>query len=47
MGHGLLQKVNFFFIFSEKINFLGKMPLKCSNDALCFCPTKMLEKMLA
>ena len=42
MGHGLLKKVNFYFIFSEK-----KMPLKCSNNAQCFCLTKMLEKMLA
>ena len=47
MGHGLLKKVNFYFIFSEKINFLGKMPLKCSNNAQCFCLTKMLEEMLA
>ena len=30
MGHGLLKNVNFYFIFSEKINFPGKMPLKCS-----------------
>ena len=47
MGHGLLKKVNFCFTFSEKINFPGKMPLKCSNNAQCFCLTKMLEKMLA
>ena len=48
MGHGLLKKVNFYFIFSEKINFPGKikMPLKCSDNAQCFCLTKMLEKML-
>ena len=46
-GHGLLKKVNFYFIFSQKINFPGKMPLKCSNNAQCFCLTKMLEKMLA
>ena len=44
MGHGFLKKVNFYFIFSEKINFPGKMPLKCSNNAQCFCLTKMLEK---
>ena len=44
MGHGLLKKLNFYFIFSEKINFPGKMPLKCSNNAQCFCLTKMLEK---
>ena len=47
MGHGFLKKVNFYFIFSEEINFPGKMPLKCSNNAQCFCLTKMLEKMLA
>ena len=47
MGHGFLKKVNFYFIFSEKINFPGKMLLKCSNNAQCFCLTKMLEKMLA
>ena len=47
MGHGLLKKVNFYFIFSEKINFPGKMPLKCLNNAQSFCLTKMLEKMLA
>ena len=47
MGHGLLKKVNFYFIFSEKNNFPGKMPLKCSNNAQCFCLTKMLEKMVA
>ena len=22
-----------------------RMPLKCLNNALCFCPTKVLEKM--
>ena len=44
MGHGLLKKVNFYFIFSEKNNFPGKMPLKCSNNAQCFFLTKMLEK---
>ena len=27
MGFGLLKKVNFYFIFSEKNNFPGKMPL--------------------
>ena len=43
MGHGLLKKVNFYFIFSEKLIFRGK----CSNNAQCFCLTKMLEKMLA
>ena len=84
MGHGLLKKVNFHFIFSEKLIFrgkctlgtrgfsrvrrevsvlaegrpetalekslaprVGKMPLKCLNNAQCFCLTKMLEKMLA
>ena len=30
----------------KKINFPGKMPLKCSNNAQCFCLTKILEKML-
>ena len=44
MGHGFLKKVNFYFIFSEKINFPGKMPLKFSNNAQCVCLTKMLEK---
>ena len=44
MGHGLLKKVNFYFIFSEKLIFRGKMPLKCSNNAQCFCLTKILEK---
>ena len=33
--------------FLGKINFPGKMPLKCSNNAQCFCLTNMLEKMLA
>ena len=47
MGHGLLKKVNFLFYFLGKFNFPGKMPLKCSNNAQCFCLTKMLEKMLA
>ena len=47
MGHGFRKKLNFSFIFSEKIIFPGKMPLKCSNNAHCFCLTKMLEKMLA
>ena len=59
MGHGLLKKVNFYFIFSEKLIFGGKChlnarimlnafaSLKCSNNAQCFCLTKMLEKMLA
>ena len=47
MGHGFLKKVNVYFIFSEKINFPGKMPLKCSNNAQCFCLSKILEKMLA
>ena len=48
MGHGLLKKVNFYFIFSVgKNNFPGKMPLKCSNNAQRFCLTKILEKMLA
>ena len=45
MGHGLLKKVFFFFL--GKINFPGKMPLKCSNNAQCFYLTKILEKMLA
>ena len=48
MGHGLLKKVDFYFIelfyFLGKINFPAKMPLKCSNNAQCFCLTKMLEK---
>ena len=30
----------------KKINFPAKMPLKCSNNAQCFCLTKILEKML-
>ena len=47
MGHGFLKKVNFYFIFSEKINFPGEMPLKYSNNAQCFCLTKMVEKILA
>ena len=34
-------------LFSRKINFPEKMPLKCSNNAQRFCLTKMLEKMLA
>ena len=42
MGHGLLKKVNFYFIFSEKINFPGKIiiimlnafaSLKCSKKS--------------
>ena len=47
MVHGLLEKVNFYFTFSEKLIFRGKMPLKYSNNAQCFCLTKMLKKMLA
>ena len=50
MGHGLLRKVNFYSIFLGKIlikNFPGKKPLKCSNNAQCFCLTKMLKKVLA
>ena len=31
MVHGLLEKVNFYFTFSEKLIFRGKMPLKCSK----------------
>ena len=27
------EKVNFYFTFLEKINFPGKMPLKCSVNA--------------
>ena len=45
--------IEFFFNFNisnrTKVlkNVYGKMPLKYSNNALCFCLTKMLEKMLA
>ena len=42
-----LKKIIFPFNFSEKrINF-QENATKCSNNAQCFCLTKMLEKMLA
>ena len=48
MGHGLLNEKSYFlFYFLGKINFPGKMQLKCSNNAQRFGLTKMLQKLLA
>ena len=43
---GSLKKLISILFSRKKINFPGKMPLKCSNNAQCFCLTKILEKML-
>ena len=40
--HFLIKNYFYFYILWKKL-FSGKMPLKCSNNAQCFCFIKMLE----
>ena len=42
--HFLAKKSIFISIFCGKDKFSGKMPLKCLNNAQCFCLTKVLKK---